>query len=62
LAERQKTDDPRKSIAERYSSREDYLTRYTNALDNLVKQRWILPEDRAALVHRGEQEWDEARK
>ena len=62
LAERQKTDDPRKSIAERYSGREDYLTRYTNALDNLVKQRWILPEDRAALVHRGEQEWDEARK
>ena len=62
LADRQKTGDPRKSVAERYSGREDYLTRYTNAVDNLVKQRWILPEDRAALVHRGEQEWDEATK
>jgi hypothetical protein len=61
-AERQKTGDPRKSIAERYSGREDYLARFTSALDGLVKQGWILPEDRAALLHRGEQEWDEATK
>ena len=61
-AERQKAGDPRKSIAERYSSREDYLTRYATALDDLVKQRWILPEDRGAILHRGEQEWDEATK
>jgi hypothetical protein len=61
-AERQKTGDPRKSIAERYADRQDYLTRYANALDELVKQRWILPEDRAALLRRGDQEWDEAAK
>jgi hypothetical protein len=61
-AERQKTADPRKSIAERYSSPEDYLTRYKSAVDDLVKQRWILPEDREALIHRGEQEWAEATK
>jgi Alpha/beta hydrolase domain len=56
-AERQKTGDPRKSIAERYTSREDYLARYKKAVDDLVQQRWILPEDRAALLHRGELEW-----
>ncbi len=56
-ADRQKSGDPRKSIAERYADREDYLTRYTKAVDALVKQRWILPEDRAAFIHRGEQEW-----
>ena len=56
-AEREKTGDPRKSIAERYASREDYLTQYKKAVDDLVQQRWILPEDRAALLHRGEQEW-----
>ncbi len=61
-ADRKKTGDPRKSIAERYPSREDYVSRYTIALDNLIKQRWILEEDRAALLHRGEQEWDEATK
>jgi len=61
-AERQKSSDPRRSIEERYSGREDYLTRYTKAVDDLVKQRWILPEDREALLHRGEQEWNEVTK
>ena len=61
-ADRQKTGDPRKSIAERYADREDYLTRYKAAVDDLVQQRWILPEDRAALLHRGEQEWIESAK
>lgn len=61
-ADREKSADPRKSIAERYSSREDYLSRYTAALDELVKQRWILPEDRETVLHRGQQEWDEAMK
>ena len=61
-AERQKRGDPRRSIAERYTSREDYLSRYGHAVDELAKQRWILDEDRPALLHRGEQEWDEATK
>jgi hypothetical protein len=59
-AERRASGDPRRSIAERYSSREDYLTRYSKAVDDLVKQRWILPEDRDAVLARGEQEWAEA--
>ena len=45
--------DPRKSIAERYASREDYLQRYERATDELIKQRWILPEDRPQLLQRG---------
>ena len=57
-AERQKNGDPRKSIVERYNGREDYLARYSRALDDLVKQRWVLPEDREAVLHRGEQEWE----
>jgi hypothetical protein len=61
-ADRQRTGDPRRSIAERYFSREDYLTHYANALDDLVKQRWILPEDRETMLHRAEQEWSEATK
>ena len=60
VAERQQSGDPRKSIAERYASREDYLAQYARALDELVRQRWILPEDRSAVLHRGEQEWNEA--
>jgi Alpha/beta hydrolase domain len=61
-ADRQKAGDPRKAVAERYTGREDYLNRYNRALDELVKQRWILAEDRTALLRRAEQEWDEAVK
>ena len=57
-AARAATGDPRKSIGERYAGREDYLTRFAEAIDELVKQRWILPEDGSALLERGAKEWD----
>ncbi|HET9408393.1 MAG TPA: alpha/beta hydrolase domain-containing protein [Candidatus Sulfotelmatobacter sp.] len=60
--DRQKSGDPRKSIVERYTGREDYLARYEKALDELVKQHWILPEDRAAMLNHASQEWNEAVK
>jgi len=60
--EREKSGDPRKSIAERYPGRGDYMLRFRKATDDLVKQRWILPEDREAVIHRGELEWEEATK
>ncbi len=60
--EREKTGDPRKSIAERYANHEEYSERYKNAVDDLIGRRWILPEDRSALLERGEQEWTEATK
>ena len=50
------------SIAERYPSRQDYLRRYENAIDALVKERWLLKEDREPLLARGGKEWDEATK
>jgi Alpha/beta hydrolase domain len=59
-SERRKARDPRKSIEERYGSREDYLDRFGHALDELIEQRWVLPEDRAALMTRGQQDWEEA--
>jgi len=58
IDERKKAGDPRKSIAERYSDRAVYLDRYARAVDDLIKQHWILEEDRAELLRRGEKEWD----
>jgi hypothetical protein len=60
--ERRRSGDPRRSIAERYASRGEYLARYQSALDSLVSQRWILKEDRSALLDRGDLEWAEATK
>jgi hypothetical protein len=57
-ADRRQSRDPRRSIADRYEDRDDYLVRFTNALDLLIHQRYVLPEDRTALLERGEQEWD----
>jgi hypothetical protein len=31
-------------------------------VDDLVRQHWLLEEDRAALIQRGGQEWDAAMK
>jgi hypothetical protein len=59
-SERRQARDPRKSIEERYGSREDYLDRYGHALDDLVEQHFVLPEDRAALLLRGQQDWEDA--
>lgn len=61
-AEREKSGDPRKSIAERYGSRAEYLNEYANALDGLIQQRWLLAEDRTGFLKLGEQEWEEATK
>lgn len=57
-ADRIKSRDPRRSIADRYEDHDDYLARFTNALDRLIQQRWILPQDRSAILLRGEEEWD----
>jgi len=60
--DRKRNGDPRLSIAERYPSEDDYIRRYTQSLDTLIKERWILPEDREAFLARAQQEWRQATK
>jgi hypothetical protein len=59
-AERERSGDPRKSIAERYATRDEYLSRYDAAVDALLSERWIVKEDRDVLLDRGRLEWAEA--
>ena len=51
-AERVQSGDPRKSIAERYGSPEDYLNKVTAAATALLDDRLLLPEDAAAYIER----------
>jgi Alpha/beta hydrolase domain len=60
--QRERTGDPRKAIIERYSGREQYLKEYGRALDELIRQKYVLEEDRRVLMQLGEQEWDFATK
>jgi len=57
--ERKQAGDPRLSVAERYTDEQDYLSRYGKAVDKLIAERWILPEDREAVMERGKREWVE---
>jgi hypothetical protein len=50
--------DPRPSVAERTANRYEYLTRYSDALDQLVKENWILEEDRGAMLRLANEEWE----
>jgi hypothetical protein len=55
---RQRSGDPRPSLAERYAGKDDYLARYRKAAEELVRQRWLLADDVPAVMERGAAEWD----
>jgi hypothetical protein len=57
-AERAQSRDPRLSIEERYSGKDDYLKKFEAAAKTLVDQRYLLPQDVSPLVQRGAAEWD----
>ena len=57
-AQRERTDDPRRSIEERYESREDFLVQIEAAARKLVGQRYLLDEDQARILERAADHWD----
>jgi hypothetical protein len=56
--DKEKTGDPRASIAERYRDYTDYIGRYLAVCNALVDQRYLLPEDVIALGIRGQKRKD----
>ncbi len=56
--ERQASGDSRRSIAERYGSRDDYLKRVHDAAEGLVLRRLARSEDIAPIVEESSQRWD----
>jgi hypothetical protein len=56
--EREASGDPRRSIDERYTSKEDYLTRVRAAAQVLVSERYLLEEDIEPVVAVARQKWD----
>ncbi len=57
-AEREKSNDPRLSLEERYPSRADYLKRVEDAAKKLAAERYLLPEDVQPVVTAAGQHWD----
>jgi len=56
-ADRDARKDPRLSLAERYRDRDDYLSKLRAAAQELVKSRYLLPEDVENVVKRGQAQW-----
>jgi hypothetical protein len=56
--QRESLEDPRRSIAERYRSRDDYLTQVRRAAEALVQQRFTLAADVDAVVARAREMWE----
>ena len=57
-AARRRLDDPRPSIAERYPSREAYLTLARRAAERLVDGGYLLPEDLDPVVQNAAERYD----
>jgi alpha/beta hydrolase family protein len=57
-AERQQSGDARRSIEERYFSRDDYILRVKRAAADLVKERFLLEEDVDGVLARAYRMWD----
>jgi hypothetical protein len=57
-AKRTAAGDPRPSVEERYSSKDDYLRRVREAADKLVKERYLLADDVKPIIARAAENWD----
>ena len=55
---RQASADPRRSIAERYASRDDYLQQVRQAAEALVQARYLLAEDVDEVLSQAAQHYD----
>jgi hypothetical protein len=57
-ADQERARDPRRSIEERYASRNQYLERVSKAAADLVKTGYLLQEDVARILAQAETRWD----
>ena len=57
-AERDKTNDPRLSIEERYRNRDEYVGRFAASALDLVARGYLLPEDVADLLKHAVEHYD----
>jgi hypothetical protein len=57
-ADRERSGDGRRSIAERYASREDYIGRIALDCLRLVNERYLLAEDIAEVIKRAADHYD----
>jgi hypothetical protein len=56
--DRQRTNDPRRSVEERYATRDEYLAAVRKAADALAAKGYLLKEDVPRVVEQTGTRWD----
>ncbi|MEE2636214.1 MAG: alpha/beta hydrolase domain-containing protein [Acidobacteriota bacterium] len=56
--QREARQDPRRSIEERYDSRDDFLTQVEAAGRELIAERYLLEDDLASIMERAAEHWN----
>lgn len=56
--ERERSNDPRPSVEERYASRADYLQKVRAAGEDLIRRRYLLAGDLTPILERAGRHWD----
>jgi hypothetical protein len=56
--DRQRSNDPRRSVEERYRNKEEYLGLISKAAQELVDQRFLLAEDLSVILANAGRHWD----
>lgn len=57
-AERERTGDPRASIAERYKNRDEYLDKVRGAIRELTAGGYLIESDTTAIMEQAGRQWD----
>jgi len=57
-ADRKRTNDPRKSIDERFKDKDQYVAAVTKAANDLIKQGYLLQEDVTVIQRDAGKHWD----
>jgi len=56
--QREKTGDPRPSLEERYASKDEFMTKVSAAIQQLIERRLMLESDREPQMKQASQRWD----
>jgi len=57
-SEREQRGDPRPSVAERYSGREEYVRRVGDSARRLIERGYLLERDLPAILQLSSADWD----
>jgi hypothetical protein len=57
-SQREKTNDPRPSLEERYASKDEFMAKVKTVIEKLIEQRFMLESDLEPQMKQASERWD----